>query len=126
MSYRRTTTITSLIFITLFVALVLFPQVIYWLFNLQQNDVSDFLAKRAGMLFLGLAILCFYSRNTSSMEVEKLVSLSIATSMTAMAVLGVFEFLRGNAGPGIMVAVFAELVIVLFFYRFWSTQRQKA
>ena len=126
MSYRRTTTITSLIFITLFVALVLFPQVIYWLFNLQQNDVSDFLAKRAGMLFLGLAILCFYSRNTSSMEVEKLVSLSIATSMTAMAVLGIFEFLRGNAGPGIMVAVFAELVIALFFYRLWSAHRQKA
>jgi len=126
MSYRRTTTITSLIFITLFVALVLFPKVIYWLFNLQQNDVSDFLAKRAGMLFLGLAILCFYSRNTSSMEVEKLVSLSIATSMTAMAVLGVFEFLRGNAGPGIMVAVFAELVIALFFYRLWSAHRQKA
>ncbi|MEO9514504.1 MAG: hypothetical protein ABJH45_23385 [Paracoccaceae bacterium] len=60
------------------------------------------------------------------MEVKKLVSLSIATSMAAMAVLGVFEISRGNAGPGIMVAVFAELLIAALLYRLWSANRQKA
>ncbi|MEP4249309.1 hypothetical protein [Tateyamaria sp.] len=119
MSFQQVSTIASLLFLLLFVTLVLVPEIVYWLFKMQGNELGDFLAKRAGMLFLGLSILCFYSRKTKSREVEKIVSLSVGTAMGAMALLGVYELFWGHAGLGILVAVFIEVLIAASFFRLW-------
>lgn len=59
MHYRHVSSGVALLFFVLFVTLVLLPEIVYWLFQLQQNEVADFFARRAGMLFLGLSTLCF-------------------------------------------------------------------
>lgn len=115
MSYRQVSTFVAFLFFVLFVTLVLLPEIVYWLFRLQEYEIGNFLAKRAGVLFLGLSMLCFYSRNTKSIEVENTVALAVGTAMGAMALLGVYELVRGNAGPGILVAVFVEILIAALF-----------
>jgi len=86
------------------------------LFQIQGNDLGDFLAKRAGVLFLGLTVLCYYSRNSYTAEVQDLVSLAVGLSMGVMAFLGIFEFTRGTVGSGIFLAVVIESTIAFLFF----------
>lgn len=123
MSYKNFSTVVSILFFALFVTLVALPEIVYWLFGLQGNELGDFFAKRAGMLFFGLTILCFYSRNTKSKEAENLVALSVGAAMAIMALLGVYEFAWGNAGLGILLAVIIEVLIAVGFSRFWINNR---
>ncbi len=117
MSYRHLCSAASLLFFILFATLIFLPEIVYWLFNIQGNELGDFLAKRAGVLFLGFSVLCFCSRNTTSKEVRHIVALSVGTAMGAMALLGIYELVRGNTGPGILVAVFIELAISILLFR---------
>lgn len=71
--------------------LFVLPQLAYWLFGLPENALGNFLAKRAGILFLGLSLLVFMARDTRSAEVIKLLAASGAVSMGAMALLGFYE-----------------------------------
>ena len=125
MTYRMLSTGVALICITLCLTLMFAPTIIYWLFGLDGNALGDFMTKRAGVLFLGLAILCFASRNTTSPEVIQLVSLSLGVAMLVMALLGVFELARGNAGLGILLAVVAELIIAALFWKTHSAARSQ-
>ncbi len=120
MSYRYLCIVFASLFFILCGTLIFLPGIVYWLFNIQGNALGDFLAKRAGILFLGFSILCFYSRNSQSKEVRQIVALSVGSAMGAMAVLGVYELFRGNAGPGILVAVVIEMTISILFFRLWS------
>jgi hypothetical protein len=120
MTFRTVSSATALIFLTLSVILVAAPQIVYWLFSLQGNDLGGFLAKRAGALFLGLSILCFLACNTSSPDIKRLVSVSVGSAMAAMALLGLYELAHGFAGPGILAAVLTETVIAASFLRIWA------
>jgi len=39
--------------------------------------------------------------------------------MAALAVLGTFELMRGNAGFGILLAIVIEIIIAYYYYRVW-------
>ena len=53
-NFRNACFVVSSLFLFLSLTLVFFPKIVYWLFSLQQNYLGDFLAKRAGVLILGL------------------------------------------------------------------------
>lgn len=116
MPYKPLAVSISILFGVLCLALIFLPQVIYWLFSLQGNSLGDFLAKRAGILFFSLSILCFHSRNTRSVEVQRLVSLAIGVAMGGMALLGVIEFFRGAVSVGIFAAVTIEVILALLCF----------
>lgn len=115
MPYRSLSIAVSILFGALCITLIVLPELIYWMFQLQGNSLGDFLAKRAGVLFLGLSVLCYHSRNTRSAEIQRLVSLTIALTMAAMAFMGALEFFKGVVGAGIFVAIIVELGIALMF-----------
>lgn len=123
MPFRQLSLIVSLISLTLCVALVLRPEIVYWVFGIQGNTLGNFLAKRAGVLFLGFSILCFLSRNTNSKELIRIVAVSIGVAMGAMAMLGIYELARGTVGMGILAAVIVESIIAILFYRLWRDNR---
>lgn len=123
MSFRLVASIVGVLFLVLSAVLILIPEVIYWLFEQDGNRLGDFLAKRAGVLFIGFSVFCLASRNTVSPEVVGIVALSIGTAMSAMAGLGFYEFINGNAGPGIMIAIVVEVIIAALFLRLWFDHR---
>ena len=118
MSYRHLTLAASILFGVLCLTLIFLPQIVYWLFEIQGNDLGDFLAKRAGVLFLGLTVLCYCSRKSHTVEVQGLVLLAVGSAMGAMAFLGIFEFIRGTVGAGIFVAVVIEAAIAFLFFAY--------
>ena len=120
MSYRNVSLSVACVFLSLCITLVLIPDVVYWLFGLEGNELGDFLAKRAGVLFFGFAVLCFGFRNSADKQVQSTVAVVVGTSMGLMALLGIFELVRGNSNFGILLAVFVEGAIAFLFLRFRS------
>lgn len=108
MTFRSINQAASLVCAILTVVLIFLPELIYLLFSLTGDAVGNFLAKRAGMLFLGLATLLYFSRNTEASSARSAISLGLAVAMGGLALLGAYEYFRGYAGVGIWLAIITE------------------
>ncbi|MDF3415314.1 hypothetical protein HKX54_12665 [Sulfitobacter sp. M57] len=117
MDFKMLSCVATAVFGALCLILMVLPELIYWMFALEQAQVGDVLAKRAAMLFLGFATLCFMARDTMLDEVKQLVSVTVITAMVAMALLGTYEFWQGTVGAGIWIAILAEWGIAGLFFR---------
>ncbi len=100
----------SALYFALSATLIFAPDIVYWLFGVNGDDSGDFIAKRAGMLFLGLALVCSLSRKTNDSDARIAISVGLAASMSGLALSGVYEFYRGYVGPGIWLAIAFETV----------------
>lgn len=108
MTFRSINLAATLVCAILAVVLIFLPEFIYWLFSLTGDAIGDFLAKRAGMLFLGLATLLYFSRNSEVSSARSAISLGLAVAMCGLALVGTYEYFRGYAGPGIWFAIITE------------------
>lgn len=118
-NYKTTSIYTALIAFTLFTILIFLPEVLFWIFGVEQINSAFFVGRRMAMLFLGLAILLWVGRNAAHSESRQAICLSVGVSMCALAGLGVFELLQGHAGPGILLAIFTEFVIAGLYFKLW-------
>jgi Na+-driven multidrug efflux pump len=122
--FRTLNKITSGIAIALFLILLIFPEPIFYLFNVTGNDSADFISRRAAMLFLGFGVICWSSRNAQPSVTRQAISLGIAVSMFGLTFLGIFEFLRGYAGGGIFLAVSTELLLAVSYFSIWLSDKK--
>lgn len=120
MFYRHFIRTAMFLFLALSLILVTYPQLVYFLFSLSQNGAADLLAKRAGALFLGFGVLCFLAQRSLNWETKRIVLVSIGTAMCAMALLGIYELLRGNVGIGILFAIVTESAIAACCFICWK------
>lgn len=111
---------------TLFVLLLIFPGVIYWLFELPTDDTADVMSRRAAFLFLGLAVIAFAGRNEPNSSMRRIVSLGMAVLMAGLACLGAVEFFRGASGAGIWLAIMTETVFAVAYFQYSADQATKA
>lgn len=125
LSFKTLNIITLGISIILAIILLFFPKAIFLLFGIEGNESAYFICRRAAMLFVGYAVICYFSRNINHSESKQSISLGIALSMMGFAILGIFEFLRGFAGVGIFLAVIAELFLSIFYFRVWRFNGKK-
>ena len=71
--------------------------------------------RRIGAVYLGVALLCFLVRSTTSAELITSVSLFAVLVNALLAGLGLYEYRAGRAGPAILVSVCVELLLLLGF-----------
>jgi len=117
--FKMVSVITAVIALTLCLVLLLTPEVIFMLFNIDENSSASFIGRRAAMLFLGISVITWVGRNTSHSESRQAVCLGLAISMLSLAVLGAIEYLRGFAGFGISLAVITEAIIAFLYFKIW-------
>jgi len=125
LNYKTTSTYTALIAFALCTILILLPEMLFWIFSIEQTNSAFFVGRRMAMLFLGLAILLWVGRNAEHSESRQAICLSVVVSMCALAGLGVFEFQHGQAGAGILLAVFTEFVIAALYLKIWLLHHNK-
>ena len=113
MTFRSINQAASLLCAILSVVLIFLPELIYFLFNITGDAVGNFLAKRAGMLFLGLATLLYFSRNIEASSARSAISLGLVVAMGGLALLGAYEYFRGYAGIGIWLAIITETTFAI-------------
>ena len=122
-SYQHISIATAFLCLGLFFTLLLFPDLIYWLFQVEESESSSFMLRRAAMLFLGLAVITWLSRLEGQSTARQAICLGLSVTMLALGLLGGAEYLRGAAGPGIGVAVVGEILIATIYFRIWSRDK---
>ena len=125
LDFRMLNVITAIITAVLFIVLLLVPEVILWLFAVPESASAEFISRRAAMLFIGISLLSWFSRAASHSDVRQAICIGLSTSMLLLAALGVFEFIRGYAGSGIILAVITELFLGMAYFRVWHVHRGK-
>lgn len=83
--------------------------------RLEPNVAALLVGRRIGAVYLGIALLCFLVRSTTSTELITSVSTFAALANALLAGLGVYEYRARRAGPAILVSVAAELFLLLGF-----------
>ena len=71
--------------------------------------------RRIGAVYLGVALLCFLVKSTTSPELITSISLFAALVNALLAGLGLYEYRARRAGPAILVSVAIELLLLLGF-----------
>jgi hypothetical protein len=122
--FRTLNKIASGISIALFLFLLIFPEPIFYLFNVGGNDSAYFISRRAAMLFLGFGVISWLSRNAQPSATRQAISLGIALSMFGLTLLGIIEFLRGYAGGGIFLAAGTELFLAVSYFSIWLSDKR--
>ncbi len=113
LSFKQINLFTLFVSFTLCLILLAFPEFIYFLFQIDGNETANFMSRRAGFLFLGFAALLFFSKDIVVSELQRPIIICIFLAMIGLATLGIFEFIRGFAGPGIFLAVITEVFIAV-------------
>jgi hypothetical protein len=118
LTYRQTSLAASLVCTVLFAVLLFYPPLIFWLFGIIENAAADFMTRRGAILFLGLAAITFLTRSEPDSAARRAIANSLFITMAGLASLGIFELLRGTAGIGILLAVFAEALFAVLYLPF--------
>ncbi len=117
MNFRLTTTLAAIVCAMLSLTLLVVPGLIFWLFQLDANVATEVMARRAGVLFFGLTILTYGLRDLPEGKPRQTVALGIGATMFLLAILGLIEFVMGRIGPGVFLAIAAELAFTALFAR---------
>ena len=119
-SFKALNSVTSVIAFILFVNFLIYPELLFFIFGIDGSGSSYFIARRLSILFLGISVLTWFSRNVEHSEARQAICASIYVSMFSMAMLGLFEYFRGAAHAGILVAVFTEMTIGYLYFVIWN------
>ncbi len=125
LNFKILNIITFGLSITLFIFLLIIPEPIFLLFNVEGNEVAYFFCRRAAMLFGGYAVISFCSKDMPLSLTRQAISLGIALSMLGFSVLGTFEFIRGFAGGGIFFAISGEFFLAVSYFTIWLSDRKE-
>lgn len=118
-SYKILSLCAATLWMVLSVCLLLVPDFIYWIFGIVGNDTADLMSKRAAMLFLGLSILAFMSRDEPTSTLRQSLIIAFGASMFGLMCIGIFEFIRGEAGFGIWLAILVEMSFSICYFFLW-------
>ncbi len=126
MGFKILSTVMASIAFVLFGCLLIVPEPIFILFQIPNDESAFFIARRAAMLFVGIAILSWLGRHAGHSLLRQAVCIGLGVSMLGLAILGTIEYLRGYASMGIGLAVLAEIVLGVSYLRVWFVNRESA
>jgi hypothetical protein len=84
-------------------------------FGLAADAGGLFVAQRAAPVFAGLAVLLWLARDLPAGTGRDAVAISMAVIWAGIALTGVVDYLRGQAGAPILLAAAAEVVAAALF-----------
>ena len=118
MTFATAAFFTSLICFALAIIWFLFPKVLLHFWGVPYSEPVGLMARRGAALFLGLAIMFFLARGAGPSPLRADLTLGMTSACAGLAGLGIYEFARKHAGPGIWLAIFTEIAIAAAF--FWT------
>jgi hypothetical protein len=117
LSFRHVAIVASGICLLLALVWLLAPQLILWLWQIGDPPPALVMARRGGALFLGLAAMLFLARNAESSPTRRAISIGLCLACATLAMLGLGEWIAGDAGVGIGLAAFFEFLLSASFAR---------
>jgi hypothetical protein len=110
----------------LFVVLLFFPASFLADVEVAASASADFLARRAAMMMLGLAVLSLRGLTAPPSPARQAIVLAVCVTMGGWAALGSWEVGRGFAGHGLLFPIGVETTLCLAYGLLWLAGRQPA
>ncbi len=110
---------SAILAIVLCIGLLIIPTAVLAVFGVEGNDAASFIARRASILFLGLAIISFFGRHAIHSDLRQAVILGMSLIFSCLALLGTAEWLRGFAGQGALMPIAAEILYSAGYWVLW-------
>jgi Protein of unknown function (DUF2867) len=117
MSFKTTALITSVICFCLAGVWAFGSAILLNLWGVDYAASAELVGRRGAALFLGVGVMLLLARDAEPSQARTSLTVGLTVACTTLALLGVLEFVLGNAGFGILSAVIVELVIALAFLR---------
>ena len=122
LSYKSVATLSSIIAAFLAMAYLVFPSCVLVLFDVPQSSSAHFMSGRAAILFAGLGMIYWFTRDTQHRPTRIAVMKSSAIAMAAMLIFGAWQMARGFAGPSHLVASAVEALYLCAFLFVWRQE----
>jgi hypothetical protein len=124
MNFKTIALITSLVGFLLGVAYLFLGNLVVARWHIEPTEAVLLLGRRIGALYLGLAVMYFIARSAPVSLARTALSAGTAFALSALVLLGVFEFTSGRVGPGIFVSAGIELLIAIAYVRVLVSERK--
>ncbi|MFK9005761.1 hypothetical protein [Pseudomonas pergaminensis] len=115
LSFRTLATFTALLCFALALVWGLRPDLLLWLWSVEYSNATGMVSRRNAALFLGIGIMFYRARHAPPSDTRRALTTGFITGCLVLALLGFGEWINGNAGPGILLAVATETVLGLAF-----------
>ncbi|NVZ53381.1 hypothetical protein HX792_23785 [Pseudomonas sp. B6002] len=115
LSFRALATFTALLCFALALVWGLRPDLLLWLWSVEYSSATGLVSRRNAALFLAIGIMFYRARHAPPSDTRSALTTGFITGCLVLAVLGFSEWINGNAGPGILLAVATETVLGLAF-----------
>jgi hypothetical protein len=91
------------------------PDWLLWLWGVEFSSATGLVARRNAALFLAIGIMFYRARHLPPSDTRRALTTGFICGCFVLAALGLTEWIVGNAGPGILLAVATETVLGLAF-----------
>lgn len=98
----------ALIALILFVTFAFIPVLPFTMIGVEMVPEALLMARRMSALFLGISLIAWLVRDEDNSPLRRSVSASLAASMAALALFGLWDFVQGSVGMGIWIAITVE------------------
>ena len=115
MSFQALATVTCIAALLLATGWLLAGRLMLQRWRIEPSVGALLIGRRIGAVYLGVALLCFLVRSTTSAELITSVSMFAVLVNALLAALGLYEYRAKRAGPAILVSVAVELLLLLGF-----------
>ncbi len=117
MSFKTTALITSVICFCLAGIWAFGSAILLNLWGVDYAASAELVGRRGAALFLAVGVMLLLARDAELSQARTSLTVGLIVAGTTLALLGVLEFVLGNAGFWILSAVIVELMIALAFLR---------
>lgn len=114
---RWTFTSATVLFAALFIILRFFPAFLLELIGLTPTADLNYFATRAGYLFLGFAVLSFYSRRLTDGPALKAIATAYAVMFIGLVASGIQGYATGLTNTMIFAPIAIEAIFALLYFR---------
>lgn len=115
LSFRTLSGITASLCFLLALGWGFVPEMILAIWSIEYSESAGFVARRGAVLFAALGVMFYLVRNAPPSLGRNALCNGFIVGCFGLAVLGFAEWLNGQAGPGILLAVLVEFALGLGF-----------
>ncbi len=115
LSFRSLATFTALLCFALAMAWGLRPNLLLWMWSVEYSSATGLVSRRNAALFLAIGVMFYRARHAPPSDTRRAMTAGFSTGCLMLGVLGFSDWLSGNAGPGILLAVATEAMLGLAF-----------
>ena len=126
MRFRAVAVTTAVVTLVLGVGYLFAGSLMVGRWRIESTTSVLLLGRRIGALYVGLAVIFFLARSTALSAARTALCAGAAVTCSLLALLGVYEFSVGHAGPGILVSVALEALLALAYIWIISADRRLA